>query len=781
MDLTRLADDRVVKEWLAVSTEAQEHLDIPVDVADWSLVNEIRAEIELPPGAGGQILFSMELGTRTEGFDTNDGYWSNAIVSPRGGNIWEGWRELRMPRECFYARGIPQGWARMQKASISAPAGSRIRNVRLIQRQVVDGPRMTDEALIDELDLDYPGLEAAKRAVSVEDRLMEVAAYFRSCGFDRRLLPARTADEWAEDLFVGRTQADEVLAGRVLGQDWSEHIDWEANPTGYIEWTLAIHYLMFLRPLIRAWEETNEAKYALGLERYLADWLRRNPVPYGVRGSGYPWGHSLVGAIRPFSTLVDAFCALCACADTADRTIVDMLKSFWEHEDYLLTFESFAPSNKTIAEGRTVAALGCAFPEFRRSEYWREEGYRRLLEDMRIQVMPDGASYELTPGYQMGIASWFLDSFEVARRFGHPLDRELEDGIRRMFDWCVAISRPDYSCPSISDAGSLDSKYRDSLAHPGRVLDIEAALWVGTEGKEGSRPKYDSVALRDSGVFIMRSGWEHNDRYLLFEGGPYGRWHQHEDMLGIEVYAHGTPFIVDPGITSYYTNPWTTFYHTTQAHNTVLVDGCGQARGRHQTVAEWTASVREDTLWRSDDRCDVASAQYDAPYDGLEAEVGHRRTVMFVKPGFFVLFDELIGDGRHTYEAFFHFMPFRVLIDPKTRAVRTGRMGAPNIEILPLARMTPRLVCGQNDPVQGWLAISGQDVPAPVAIYKRTAQLPFRTGYVIYPFGADRVTADVATRVTRRGDVWTVRITERDGQVRRVRMDWTSAGGPELA
>ena len=42
----------------------------------------------------------------------DDGYHFNAIVSLRGGNIWEGWREFRFPAECFYTKGIPSGWHR---------------------------------------------------------------------------------------------------------------------------------------------------------------------------------------------------------------------------------------------------------------------------------------------------------------------------------------------------------------------------------------------------------------------------------------------------------------------------------------------------------------------------------------------------------------------------------------------------------------------------------------------------------------------------------------------
>ena len=748
-------------------------VELPMDAGDWSVANEIRAEVFLPADADGQIVCALTSGQRTEGMSEDDGYRFNAIVSPRGGNFWEGWSEFRFPAECFYTCGIPSDWSQMVAGNLGGPEGGRFRNVRLVQREVRPGPRMTDEGLIDALDLNYPGLDDARAAGSLADRLREVARHFRTVPFDRHHIPR---EEGTEADFAA---ASGVLAGEIMGQHWPDDIDWNANPYGYIEWSIWIHGFSYFKPLERAWYQTREKKYALGVERILKDWMPRNPVPFGVRAGGLAWGHSLIVADRAYSTLVDAFAVVCDCPDTDDRTIIDLLKAYYEHVIYLLAFQSFPPSNKTISEGRAIFSSGCSFPEFAGSADWRAEGARRLLDDMAVQVFPDGASYELTPGYQMAIASWFLDSLKVARKFDRPFDPELEAGIRRMYDWCVSIGRPDFSRPSVSDAGSTDAKYRTALADPGRLLGNDSAVWVGTEGQDGEPPEYTSIARQDSGYFAMRSGWDRDARYLLFEGGPFGRFHQHEDMLSIDVYAYGTPFIVDPGITSYYPNPWTTFYRTTEAHNTVLVDGCGQER-RVQSIPEWVEPARNRTVWRSDAVRDVAVATFDGPYAGLEAEVSHRRAVMFVKPDYYVVFDELLGEGRHIYEALFHFMPFRVLIDPATKAVRTGRMSAPNIEILPLVRMTPRLVCGQNEPVQGWLALSGQDVPAPVAIYKKRTELPFRTGYIIYPFGSGRVTAEVGVKVTKRRDVWTVRINKPDGEVDRVKIDWASGEGPEL-
>jgi hypothetical protein len=154
--------------------------------------------------------------------------------------------------------------------------------------------------------------------------------------------------------------------------------------------------------------------------------------------------------------------------------------------------------------------------------------------------------------------------------------------------------------------------------------------------------------------------------------------------------------------------------------------------------------------------------------------------VLFAKPDYFVILDELAGAGTHTYEALFHFMPFRVVVDPATRAVRTVRQDEANLEIRPLTPTPVRLVCGDTDPVQGWVSLGRQDVPAPVAIYRRRAALPLRAGYLLVPFGTGRVTAGLEARTVRRGDRWIIDVELAGRRRDRITMDWSSGRGPEI-
>ena len=106
-------------------------------------------------------------------------------------------------------------------------------------------------------------------------------------------------------------------------------------------------------------------------------------------------------------------------------------------------------------------------------------------------------------------------------------------------------------------------------------------------------------AFEDIGMVFMHSaiGQPEKDVRLEFRSSPYGAvGHSHSDQNTFNIIAFNEPLIIDSG---YYTSAgdrhhagWT---RQTKAHNTVLVDGLGQAR-------EGPRNVRRDRALRSDGR-----------------------------------------------------------------------------------------------------------------------------------------------------------------------------------
>jgi hypothetical protein len=109
--------------------------------------------------------------------------------------------------------------------------------------------------------------------------------------------------------------------------------------------------------------------------------------------------------------------------------------------------------------------------------------------------------------------------------------------------------------------------------------------------------------------------------------------------------------------------------------------------------------------------------------------------VLLIKAKFWLIWDVLEGQGEHEMDVLYHFAPMLVQVNENDWTVRSNRLGLPNIEFLPVG--TPdgvEIICGQQSPVQGWLAQSRVIVPAPVARYRLSGHLPLAVGVVAAPF-----------------------------------------------
>jgi hypothetical protein len=245
----------------------------------------------------------------------------------------------------------------------------------------------------------------------------------------------------------------------------------------------------------------------------------------------------------------------------------------------------------------------------------------------------------------------------------------------------------------------------------------------------------------------MRSGWDREALFLGFEAGPFGYGHQHEDKLGIVIFAYGKDLLVEGGSYAYDASKWRRYVLTSAAHNVVLVDGQGQARGG-QPRQNYVTDKPLDLGFCSNDRYDYTRGIYDEGFGKRDQRLArHTREVLFLKPErLFLVRDTLESlDGRpHSYEALWHLDVNSVDVDAEKGIIETRDAGA-NLRIVPLlvgagprarpengqprgVAPTARLVKGQETPtVQGWMP-SGHGIrgvrPIPTIVYEYRSAEP---------------------------------------------------------
>jgi hypothetical protein len=546
------------------------------------------------------------------------------------------------------------------------------------------------------------------------------------------------------------------MRNEILNYPFDGPVDWRANPFGYLEWRHALNRHSFFRTALGAYADSGDEAVAAKIEEWLRSWIEASPCPVRTNGGGDPAWETLSVAVRIYGSWMDVFFGTLRSSNFSDAARLVMLKSLYAHAEHLLHHSVVAGNNWLVVESQALATIGLLFPEFRAAETWRREGFRRLAAEIERQVHPDGVDWELTPGYHAMAVRGFAEPMELATMNDIELPAIYRERVRAAFDFSLSIVRPDGTTPAPNDSGGTDGNQRPWLAYGARLFDDATLRWGSTRGAEGRAPEFTSRAFPDAGYYVMRSSWDADARWMFFDGGPLGFAHVHEDKLSFELAAYGTLFVVDPAIASYQHEPWTDFYRSAAAHNTVMVDGQGQNRTRTQTKPQQCRSVRGENPWASGRVLDAVCAEYRAGFGESSGDFLHRRRVLFVKPDYWLVLDEVEGAGEHDLSALFHFTPMQVKAEAETGRVRSERLELPNLEIVPAAfgpQPRPRLVCGSREPVQGWIVRSAtggrgrENLPAPVAIYEARAELPWRCAWLLVPY-VGRPAAGVEVTVT---------------------------------
>ena len=174
---------------------------------------------------------------------------------------------------------------------------------------------------------------------------------------------------------------------------------------------------------------------------------------------------------------------------------------------------------------------------------------------------------------------------------------------------------------------------------------VHLPLQYLSDGGVSSRPPVDIAQARlfpDVGQLAAYDRfYDHGSSRIFFRSSPWGdHSHAHQDQNGFVIHAGGEILCCDAG---YYTYSGDTYHsrwsRTTQAHNSVLVDGEGQCRGiAHKGKITAFFNTPDACFFTGD-----ASGAY-----GERLEKFHRH-VLFIRPDVFVICDDLKASEPREY------------------------------------------------------------------------------------------------------------------------------------
>ena len=571
------------------------------------------------------------------------------------------------------------------------------------------------------LDLDYPGLEEVKAAVWRSDYVAakkEFGAYLRrtldpECFFT---IPYETP----ENVFKYPGESDAEACERIVRQNIflsvgvpcdfgvGRPVDWLANPTvnQYKEWTWQFSRHNEWKMLAHQYRLTGNDAYAQKVAELFRSWVAQAPCPESAPGYDTKCWRTIECGIRMGANWPYVLFAFFRTKHFTDELLFEWYASVWEHGNRLFHF--CTKNNWLLMEMNGLAHIGILYRQLRQAKFWLQTALEKMLAETKRQFYPDGFHYELTTCYHEVAVNNYQRLFETAKAFACPLPPDLLTALRSACRLNVGLMMPDGKLPDINDGKKWN--VAEILRPKQRMIPNDPLIdWAASHKTEGKAPAYTSLALPYAGFLAMRTGWDPNDTWALFDAGPFGKGHQHEDKLSLLIFTKGRLLLTEGGNYAYDDSPMRRYVLSSRAHNVIRVDGQGQNRRQSYVWQEDDIDrPAPDFLWHLHPDCDYASGVYREPFGDLPAgSIIHQRAIYFIKNGalapFFLVVDRLTAETEHEYEWLWHIDDERLSVMPN------GALAGDMAVLFSLPGLSLSILCGQTHPEwQGYIATSAE-------------------------------------------------------------------------
>ena len=449
----------------------------------------------------------------------------------------------------------------------------------------------------------------------------------------------------------------------------------DATPeTEYIGW----HYFFWVQPLGRAWLLTGDERYAELFREIVCSWWDALPDMAALDGFDRTVLNSGLGSSLRCTALMDGYALMRTSPAFTPELHEKILKMFLGHTRYLYDtkIQEYAWHNGLPTAANWAITAGVMLPEFQDADAWKVRGVERFREIIARTFNEDGAHLEQCPQYHLANMRDLVRGLNLLHVNGHDdlrSDAALWRTLERVFDYPIRIAHPTGHL-SVFNSGVYCTEWQCFPPLGARLFQSPLHVWATKrfiepgflpvakgvseyisfmdgawyDAWERARkaaappPAFTSELLADSGVAVLRSGWERDAACMVFDFNrdPHGG-HPHAGRLSFDLSAHGRMLAVNPGSTPSYSMPvYNDWCVQTASHNTVVVNGCSQ-KGRplaHRGEGGFKArrlawEVRSDAVF--------VAAEHDLFRDNCG--VAYQRAIAFVDGRYFFVFDRLTG------------------------------------------------------------------------------------------------------------------------------------------
>lgn len=539
---------------------------------------------------------------------------------------------------------------------------------------------------------------------------------------------------------VADLMADGVLRFHHLGlkpiKIGRTNIDWSGQHHNHQEWRAQLNRFFTLPALVTTYSQTRDEKYAQTARDLLQGWLDAHPPAPGWKCP--PYDNTLNLAIRLgmwFSTM-PGFLGSPAFTDELLQAAVDSAAVQIE----FLVPRIATHMNWRIAQADALLTTGIRLDFHPQAGSWRDRGVRILNEAFQRQVLPDGVHAERNPGYHGWMTNVFERFWSLSR--GMPeLGLRIDAGkLSRMFDYAVAVTRPN---------GDLNAMH-DCV---GRTSGPAKETWMKKRESFRAGAGLDAMLpplsqwFPQAGQALLRDAWNADATYVTFDATTWGGSHCHLSRNALQVHAYGRTLLFDPGALTYEgSDPKAAYGRATRAHATCNLNGYNQSSddpvSRFDTLPgfDLVRSFYRGGYWPHEMNWQFLNGHGTGVYGE------HHRTMLWVRGRFILVIDHVYhdcqADAKPDIQCNWPLSPGPVTLDAAGGRAMTGHADANLLMLFALkpASATLRVHEGETNPECGWAPGDNAYAPAPLIRMTTPRQDAYDTHFVtlLVPFKGTR-------------------------------------------
>ncbi|MCI9845986.1 heparin-sulfate lyase HepC [Flavobacterium pectinovorum] len=494
------------------------------------------------------------------------------------------------------------------------------------------------------INLDYPGLEKVNKLYSeakYNEAARELLNYYRN----RKSIKHPDFNSGDETRFRGKDigkanqeKADNALEHKFKPQkgygffDYGKDINWEYWPVKDNEVRWQLHRLTWWLPMGMAYRSSADEKYAKEWVFQFRDWEKKNYLGKSPESDNSAWRP--LEASERLQMLPGTFNLFLVSPNFTPAFLMEFLNSFSKQAAYIPKHYS-KEGNHLLFEAQRVLSAGAFFPEFKQAEEWRKSGIEVLNREIKLQVLPDGVQWELSPTYHVACIDIFLKAYSSAKMAG--VAKEFPDTyvktIEKMIEAVANISFPDYNYPMFGDSWPIEktARMKQFSAWSKVFPDNEFITYFATDGESGKLPNYFSNALPSAGFYTFRNGWNDKSTVMVLKAGPPAEFHAQPDNGTFELWVKGRNFTPDTGSYLYSgdaeVNKMRNWYRQSRVHSTMTLNN-----------QNMVITKAEQNQWKTSKNLDLLT--YTNP---SYTDLNHQRTVLFIDRSYFLIIDKAIG------------------------------------------------------------------------------------------------------------------------------------------